>query len=85
MKESSGNEQFYLRLVRTDEKAHGSVLEYECFQTKHLEKQVCLERAWFSASMVARFAGLSSMDEVNLQGFNEEEAEMIKKAMYLRW
>lgn len=85
MNESSGNEQFYLRLVRTDEKEHGSVLEYECYQTKNLEKKECLKRAWFSASMVARFAGLASMDEVKLQGFSEEETEMIKKALYLRW
>lgn len=85
MSESSGNEQFYVRLVRTDEKEHGSVLEYYCFQTKTLDKTQCLERAWFSASMVARFAGLSSMDEVKLQGFSEEETAIIKKAMYLKW
>lgn len=85
MNESSGNEQFYVRLVRTDEKAHGSILEYDCFQTKHLEKKECLERAWFSASMVARFCGLSSMEEVVLHGLSEEETETIKKSLYLRW
>lgn len=85
MKESSGNEQFYLRLVRTDEKTHGSILEYECFQTKHLAKEECLKRAWFSASMVARFCGLSSMEEVILQGFTDEETDIIKKALYIRW
>lgn len=85
MKESSGNEQFYVRLQRTDEKSHGSVLEYDCFQTKNLEHKECLERAWFSASMVARFCGLESMDEIKLVNFNEEEKLTIKKALYLRW
>lgn len=85
MNESSGNEQFYVRLVRTDEKTHGSILEYDCFQTKNLDKQECLERAWFSASMLARFCGLSSMDEVKLFGLNEEESDIIKKSLYLRW
>lgn len=85
MSESSGNEQFYVRMQRTDEKKHGSTLEYECFQTKHLEKKECLERAWFSTSMLARFCGLDSMDEVKLVNFSEEETEIIKKALYLRW
>ena len=85
MKESSGNEQFYVRMARTDEKTHGSILEYECFQTKHLDKKECLERAWFSTSMLARFCGLSSMEEVILRGFTDEETEIIKKALYLRW
>lgn len=83
--ESSGNEQFFVQLVRTDEKAHGAVLDYYCSQTKHFDKNECLERAWFSASMLARFAGLSSMDDVILQNFTEEETETIKKALYLRW
>lgn len=85
MSESSGNEQFYVRLARTDEKAHGSVLEYDCFQTKNLHKQECLERAWFSTSMVARFCGLSSMEEVKLINFSDEETEIIKKCLYLNW
>lgn len=85
MKESSGNEQFYVRLVRTDENCHGSILEYECFQTKHLDKKECLERAWFSASMVARFCGLASMEDVRLQGLTNEEITIIKKALYLMW
>ena len=85
MNESSGNEQFYVRLVRTDEKIHGSILEYDCFQTKNLDKKECLERAWFSASMLARFCGLSSMEEVIFKSLTDEEAEIIKKALYLRW
>ena len=85
MSESSGNEQFYVRLVRTDEKTHGSILEYDCFQTKHLDKKECLERAWFTASMLARFCGLSSMDEVKIMNTTEEEAKIIKNALYLRW
>lgn len=85
MKESSGNEQFFVRLLRTDEKCHGSTLEYACFQTKHLDKTECLERAWFSTSMLARFCGLSSMEEVTLTGFTDEETDIIKKALYLKW
>ena len=85
MSESSGNEQFYVNLVRTDEKKHGAILNYDCYQTKKLDKKECLERAWFTASMVARFCGLSSMEEVTLVGFTDEETEVIKKALYLRW
>ena len=85
MNESSGNEQFYVRLVRTDEKTHGSILEYDCFQTKNLDRKECLERAWFSASMLARFCGLSSMEEITLVGLTHEETEVIKKAFCLRW
>ena len=85
MNESSGNEQFYVRLVKTDENIHGSILDYDCFQTKNLDKKECLERAWFSASMVARFCGLSSMEEVVLNGLSEEETQIIKKSLYLRW
>ena len=85
MSESSGNEQFYVNLVRTDEKKHGSTLNYDCYQTKHLDKKECLERAWFTASMVARFCGLSSMEEIILVGLTDEETEIIKKALYLRW
>ena len=85
MSESSGNEQFFVNLVRTDEKQHGSTLSYECFQTKSLDKKECLERAWFSASMVARFCGLSSMDDVILEYLTDEEKEIIKKAIYIQW
>lgn len=85
MKESSGNEQFFVRLARSDDKEHGSILEYDCFQTKHLDKDECLKRAWFSSGMVARFCGLSSMDEVKLVGFNNDETTFIKQALYIPW
>jgi hypothetical protein len=85
IKEFSGNEQFFVRIVRTDENTHGSILEYDCFQTKNLDKKECLERAWFSASMLARFCGLSSMEEITLKNFTIEETEIIKKALYLKW
>lgn len=83
--ESSGNEQFFVQLVRTDEKSHGAILDYDCFQTKHLDKKTCLEHAWFSASMLARFCGLSSMNEILLYCLNEQEKEIITKALYLKW
>lgn len=85
MQESSGNEQFFVRMERTDEQIHGSILEYDCFQTKNLDKKECLKRAWFSTSMVARFCGLSSMDDVILRNFTDEETEIIKKALYIKW
>lgn len=85
MSESSGNEQFYVRLSRTDEKTHGSNLDYDCFQTKHLDKKECLERAWFSASMLARFCGLTSMDEIIFRNLTEEETHIVKNALYLKW
>lgn len=85
MEESSGNKQFFVRLERTDEKTYGSNLDYECFETKYLNKIECLERAWFSASMLARFCGLSSMDEVILGNFTDEEIETIKQSFYLKW
>ena len=85
LSESSGNHQFYVNLVRIDEKKHGSTLNYDCYQTKHLDKKECLERAWFTASIVARFCGLSSMEEVMLVGLTEEETEVIKQALYLKW
>ena len=85
MKESSGNEQFYVRMVRSDETKHGASLDYDCFQTKHLDKKECLERAWFSASMLARFCGLSSIEEVTFTNFTIEETETIKKALYLKF
>jgi hypothetical protein len=85
MSESSGNDQFYVNLVRTDEKTHGSTLNYDCYQTKHLDRKECLERAWFTASMVARFCGLSSMEEVTLVELTDEETKIIKEALYLRW
>lgn len=82
MKESSGNEQFFVRLVRTDEvkkifSVHGT-LEYHCWQTKNVDKHTCLKNAWFDASLLARFAGLSSMEEVKLCNLDEEEQALIK-------
>jgi hypothetical protein len=85
MSESSGNEQFFVRLARTDETTHGSILDYDCFQTKHLDKNECLERAWFSSGMLARFCGLSSMDEIIFVGVSDDEAMVMKEALYLKW
>jgi len=85
MCESSGNEQFFVRLVRNDatngKLAHYGILEHSCWQTKHLDKDTCLDRAWFDASYLARFVGLSTMDEVEIVGLSEEEKEKMKKAV----
>lgn len=85
MQESSGNQQFFVRIQRTDDRSHGSTLDYDCFQTKHLDKNECLSRAWFSASILARFCGLNSMDEITIFGMDEEEIQTLKKSHYLRW
>ena len=86
MDESSGNIQIFVRAKRTDDNSSNlfqETLEYQCFQTKQIEYKECLSRAWFSASIVARFCGLSSMDEVNLYNLSEDEIVLIKKAMHL--
>lgn len=87
MKESSGNEQFFVRLLRNDMEEHdffGKVaLDYSCWQTKHLDKKECLSRAWFDASHLAGFSGLDSMDDVVLTGLDEEEIKVLKKSLAL--
>ncbi len=89
MKESSGNEQFYVRLVRNDvDKSFFSthnILEHSCWQTKHLTKEECLSRAWFDASYLARFVGLESMDEVVILGLDDSEKEILKKTRTLKF
>jgi hypothetical protein len=85
MIESSGNEQFFVQLIRTDEKKQGSRLDYECFQNKYLDKIECLERAWFSCSFLARFCGLNSMDEIIFRGLNDEEINILKQSLALKW
>lgn len=85
MRESSGNEQFFVRLVRNDKDSgiacNDGVLEYACFQTKHLSKDECLQRAWFSASFAARFIGLKTMKGVILINCDEEETTALKASM----
>ena len=78
MVESSGNEQFFCRMVREDAKGIDAVLEHSCFQTKYGAKEECLKQAWFSASFLARWCGFKML-HVELIGFNEEEVEYITK------
>lgn len=89
MKESSGNEQFFVKLLRTDIEKEKTIsnlgLDYSCWQTKNLEKEECLSRAWFDASILARFSGLNSVDDIILKGFDESEILMIKQKMALRF
>lgn len=85
MRESSGNEQFFVRLSRTD-KEKGTfciegMLEYNCHQTKFLDKNQCLERAWFDASYLARWVGFKTMDDVKLIGIDEEETAILKNSL----
>lgn len=86
MRESSGNEQFFIRLSRNDgEKSAFStsgILEHSCFQTKNnLTKEECLSRAWFTAGFLARFVGLKSMNEVQLIGIDDAEREILVNSM----
>lgn len=79
MCESSGNEQFFVRLSRNDhnEDVLGNIKKFSfaCFQTikNNLTREECLSRAWFEAGMAARFVGLKSMSEVKIFGLTEEE------------
>lgn len=84
MKESSGNEQFFVRLVRVDGDSdflNQKVLELSCWQTKFLNKDECMGRAWFDASDAARFLGHKNMDKVELMNMTDLEREDIKKNM----
>lgn len=88
MSESSGNKQFFVRMVRTDTSGRDSLagmLEYQCFQTKHTPIEDCLQNAWFAASLLARFVGLSSMDEVIIENVTPEEKEILIKSLALRF
>lgn len=84
MRESSGNEQFFVRQVRNDSQSGRlsmrGTLVHSCWQTKHLDKAKCLSRAWFDASFVAGFVGLGSMDEVILIGLDDEEIKILKSS-----
>lgn len=84
MKESSGNVQFFIRLVRKDVSdgfCLEGYLEHTCWQTKNLTKEECLSRAWFDASYLARFIGLETMDEVKLINMTNEEKKFIKNCL----
>lgn len=86
MCESSGNEQFFVRLVRTDaENAYftDGILEHACWQTKNLEKAECLSRAWFDAGFLARFVSLNSVDDIVLINIDEDEKAILKSSMTL--
>ena len=92
MVESSGNEQFYVRLRKFKESDDildtNSMLEYHCFQTmwqRELKrtKEECLNQAWFSASILAKFIGTSKEDVV-FTDMPEEEIEYTKQQLWLR-
>jgi len=87
MCESSGNEQFFVRLVRTDTADKSifsqNLIEYACWQTKNLDKNECLSRAWFDASYLARFVGLESMDEVIIVNLDDSEKEILTNSLAL--
>lgn len=85
MKESSGNEQFFIRMIRNDSAKKSlfdqPTLEHSCWQTKNLSREECLSRAWWDASYLARFVGLNSMEEVKIIGLEEEEISILKSSL----
>lgn len=87
MKESSGNEQFFVRMIRKDGytgmQSIDAVVEYSCHQTKYLAREECLERAWWDASYLARFVGLTSLDEVEISNLTDEEIAVMKASITL--
>ncbi len=88
MKESSGNEQFFIQLIRTDIKGgffSTNHLDHSCWQTKDFKKEECLSRAWFDASFLARFVGLESMEEIVLVGIDEDEEKTLKESLALNF
>jgi len=88
MKESSGNEQFFIQLIRTDIKGgflYTNHLDHSCWQTKDFKKEECLSRAWFDASFLARFVGLESMEEIVLVGIDEDEEKTLKESLALKF
>lgn len=89
MRESSGNEQFFVRQVRNDNGDNlfstSGQLPYSCWQTikDNLTKEECLARAWFDAGMVARFIGIKSFSEFKVIGLDEEEERILRNSMTL--
>lgn len=89
MRESSGNEQFFVRFSRNDcgDDFFGttSKLPFACFQTQknNQTREECLSRAWFEVGMAARFVGLESLSEVIIIGLSDEEKEIMMKTRTL--
>ena len=64
MDESSGNIQIFVRAKRADDnpsKLFQETLEYQCFQTKHIQYKECLSRAWFRQQCYVIFLGIIQM------------------------
>lgn len=90
MKESSGNEQFFVQLRHKG--CNGILrscnsLDYHCHQTMVQSNEVntvekCLEHSWFSASMLSRFIS-SSKEDVVIIGLTEEEINYMKQQTWL--
>lgn len=81
------NTQYFVRIVRNDVISScvlgsSSTLEYACFQTKHFDRDECLSRAWWMASSAAQFVGITSLDDIELQNFTDEEATQIRSEYF---
>lgn len=90
MKESSGNEQFFVQLRHKDCKGildTYKILSHGCHQTmvqRNVVRTVedCLERAWFDASMLSRFISSSEKD-IKILGLSDYELECLKQQVWL--
>lgn len=90
MKESSGNEQFFVQLRhKTCESSLdiNKILNHGCHQTivqRTVVRTVeqCLERAWFDASMLSKFI-FSTKEDVKILGLSEDEMNYMKQQIWL--
>lgn len=88
MRESSGNEQIFVRARRKDAPDGKGwaydVLEYECRQTKYgLTLDECIDQAVFSSKSLLDFFGLSKNDLVCC-GFTDTMTSQFEKSTK-RW
>lgn len=82
--ESSGNLQYFVRAVRTDSEPSQfleAMLEYQCFQTKYLDRDECIKRAMFSSTFLLRFFGKTASDlkVINFDGYDDTVMEEDKR------
>lgn len=90
MVESSGNQQFFVRARRLDNKDKSifnlnNLLEYNCFQTNYNGKEIpldeCIEHAMFSSSYLLKFFG-KTVDDLKLINFEKNHIEILKNSIY---
>lgn len=83
MKESSGNQQFYVGVWDLDKETDffdSNCLNFSCHQSKHfdMETKEPVERATYDAIELLKFFGKGE-DDLVLLGLTEEEKEIVSK------